>query len=58
MADLTEEDIDLGWNTKNDLPEEIIESVFDLNKGKISKLIKSSFGWHIIKVIDTKERKR
>ena len=57
MANLTEEDIDLGWNTKNDLPDEIIEATFSLKKGKISKPIESSFGWHILKIIDSKERK-
>ena len=57
MANLTEDDIDLGWNTKNDLPDEIIEATFSLKKGKISKPIESSFGWHILKIIDSKERK-
>ncbi len=57
MANLTEDDIDLGWNTKNDLPDEIIDATFILKKGEISKPIKSSFGWHILKIIDSKERK-
>ena len=57
MANLTEDDIDLGWNTKNDLPDEIIDATFSLKKGEISKPIKSSFGWHILKIIDSKERK-
>ena len=39
MANLTEDDIDLGWNTKNDLPDEIIDATFSLNKGEISKPI-------------------
>ena len=57
MANLTKDDIDLGWNTKNDLPDEIIEATFSLKKGEISKPIESSFGWHILKIIDSKERK-
>ena len=57
MANLTEDDIDLGWNTKNDLPDEIIDATFNLKKGEISKPIESSFGWHILKIIDSKERK-
>ncbi len=57
MANLTEEDIDLGWNTKNDLPDEIIDATFSLKKGQVSKPIESSFGWHIVKIIDSKERK-
>ena len=56
MANLTEDDIDLGWNTKNDLPDEIIDATFSLKKGEISKPIESSFGWHILKIIDSKER--
>ena len=57
MANLTEDDIDLGWNTKNDLPDEIVDATFSLKKGEISKPIESSFGWHILKIIDSKERK-
>ncbi len=56
-AGLNEEDIDLGWNTKNELPDEIIDATFKLNKGEVSVPIQSSFGWHILKVIDLKKRK-
>ena len=28
LANLTEDDIDLGWNTRSEMPEEIVENVF------------------------------
>tara|TARA_X000001036_G_scaffold150470_1_gene142948 strand:+ start:561 stop:2447 length:1887 start_codon:yes stop_codon:yes gene_type:complete len=56
-AGLSQDDIDLGWNTRNELPEEIIDVVFSLDKKQISKPIKSSFGWHIIKLIDVVNKK-
>ncbi len=56
-ANLTEADIDLGWNTKNELPDEIVNTVFNLKKNEISKPIKSTFGWHIVKLIEKKDRK-
>ena len=57
MANLTEDDIDLGWNTKSELPEEIVDSVFKLKKNQFTTPVKSSFGWHILKLIDLEERK-
>ena len=56
-ADLNEEDIDLGWNTKSEMPEEIVENVFKIQINSYSKPLQSSFGWHIIKIIDIKEKK-
>ena len=32
LASLDESDIDLGWNTKTELPEEVIEEVFNVKK--------------------------
>ena len=55
-ANLEETDIDLGWNTRDELPEEIVEDVFSLNAKQVSKPIKSSFGWHIIKVFEIEKR--
>ena len=56
-ANLSEEDIDLGWNTKSEMPEEIVDNVFKIKKNEFSKPLESTFGWHIIKVLDIKEKK-
>lgn len=53
----SEEDIDLGWNIRDELPEEIVDGVFKLKKNQVSNPIQSSFGWHVVKVIDIEERK-
>ena len=57
LANLDDSDIDLGWNTKSELPEDIIDQVFSKKKGSITEPIKSSFGWHILKIIDVEEKK-
>ena len=54
---MTKDDTGLGWNTRNELPEEIVDTVFNLDIDKISTPIQSSFGWHLILVKELKKRK-
>ena len=58
QANLNEEDIDLGWNTKSEMPEEIVDDVFKIKINKYSKPLQSTFGWHIVKILDVKEKKK
>jgi peptidyl-prolyl cis-trans isomerase C len=47
---------DLGYFSKDQMVPEFAEAAFKLDKGKISDLVKTQFGWHIIKAEDKRER--
>jgi peptidyl-prolyl cis-trans isomerase C len=47
---------DLGWFTKDQMVPEFSEVAFKLEKGQLSDPVKSQFGWHVIKVEDTRMR--
>ena len=48
---------DLGWSSKEDnsFVKEFKEAAYTLTKDKVSDVVKTSFGYHIIKVLDEKD---
>lgn len=48
---------DLGYFTRARMVPEFSDAAFSMSKGKISKPVKSQFGYHIIKVVDKKQGK-
>ncbi len=45
---------DLGYFTKDKMVKEFADAAFDLKKGEISAPVKTSFGWHVIKLEDSR----
>ncbi len=48
---------DLGWAVPSNFVQPFGEAVVKLNKGQISDPVQTQFGWHIIKLEDTRELK-
>jgi len=44
----------LGWFGKGQMVKEFDKAVFALKKGEISRPVKTQFGWHLIRLDDTR----
>lgn len=48
---------DLGWSIASNFVPPFAAALRELKKGKLSELVKTEFGWHIIKLDDTRNLK-
>jgi peptidyl-prolyl cis-trans isomerase C len=48
---------DLGWSVPSNFVQPFGEAVLKLNKGQISDPVQTQFGWHVIKLEDTRDLK-
>jgi peptidyl-prolyl cis-trans isomerase SurA len=48
---------DIGWSNKADLDAEYAKAAFALKKGAVSKIVESSFGYHLIQCLDRTEER-
>ena len=55
QAQLTEQDITLGWNTEGELLSQLADDIFALQEGAVSEVLQSPFGFHIFKVEEVEE---
>jgi len=47
---------DLGWFTKDRMVPEFADAAFKLEVGQLSDPVKSPFGWHLIEVLDKRQK--
>ena len=47
---------DLGWFEKERMVPEFAEAAFKLDKGQVSDIVKTQFGFHIIKTEDKRDK--
>lgn len=45
---------DLGWFGKGDMVAEFFDTVAALEPGQVSEPVKTEFGWHVIKLVETR----